>query len=72
LGNRGKGQGYRQLNKTDEDINEYVREMANHIALFLENENVKLNESISIIKYKNIDTGAKTDMVQITFDLTKK
>ena len=49
-----------------------MREMANHIALFLENENVKLNERISIIKYENIDTGAKTDMVQITFDLTKR
>jgi hypothetical protein len=72
LGNRGKGQGYRQLNKTDEDINEYVREMANYIALSLENEFVKLNEMISIIKYKNIDTNAKTEIVQITFDLTKR
>ena len=72
LGNRKKGEGYRQLFKTNEDIDVYVSEMANYIALFLENENVKLNESISIIKYKNIDTGAKTDMVQITFDLTKK
>jgi hypothetical protein len=72
LGNRKKGEGYRQLFKTNEDIDVYVSEMANYIALFLENENVKLNERISIIKYKNIDTGAKTDMVQITFDLTKR
>jgi hypothetical protein len=70
---REKGQGYKQLFANEEEHTNFIYDKAYEIALYLENEFVYVEPSISIIRYCNIDVDKKSlPMVQFIFKIRKK
>lgn len=63
--------GNRQLFGDDEKAHDdFIYDMGNYIALYLENDYVKVAPDFSIARYKN--TKHSNNMVQFIFDLRKK
>lgn len=68
-----KGEGYRQLFKTDEEHNAFINEQANYIGLYLENDKVRIEGKPTVIKYCNTDiSNMSLPMVQFIFNVKKK
>ena len=70
---RVKGEGYRQLFANEDEHNEFITNMANYIAMYLENDYIEVSNNFSITRYCNVDISKKSlPMVQFIFTLNKK
>ena len=68
-----KGEGYRQLFANEDEHNEFIFNMANYIAMYLENDYIDVANNFSITRYCNVDISKKSlPMVQFIFTLNKK
>lgn len=66
-------EGYRQLFDTDIEHDAFIEDMANYIAMYLDNEYVDVDNNISITKYCNMDINKRSlPMVQFIFKINRK
>jgi hypothetical protein len=68
-----KGEGYRQLFDSEDEHDAFIEDMANYIAINLENPCIEVDSNVSITKYCNVDIDKRSlPMVQFIFKTTRK
>jgi hypothetical protein len=66
-------EGYNQVFDSEDEHEQYIQEIGNYIAMYLENDYVYVEPNISIVRYCNKDISKQSlPMVQYVFTLTKK
>ncbi len=66
-------EGYRQVFDSEDEHENFIQEIANYIAMYLENDNIYVEPKISIVRYCNKDISTQSlPMVQYVFTLSKK
>jgi hypothetical protein len=67
-----RNEGYLQVFDNEEEHENFIAEIGNYIAMYLENDNVSVEPNISITRYCNVDISKQSlPMVQYVFSLTK-